>query len=118
MKITLRKLRIDQSMIQGIRGYAVISCYAVELDGIPAGEVGQDDIEPYEAGAARHLWHAWMYPLPWEDADADGEEAVGARCLTRFEAVDELLFELAFELDRKGLAEGERIRAALRADRG
>lgn len=88
--------------------------YSVLLDGRRVGEVVRDDVEPSEPGAYRHVWHAWIDPLPGLEEEWSGwDEAVGARTMTRWEAVDELLFELLDLCARLGLAEVDGVREAI-----
>lgn len=48
------------------------------------GVVAQDDVDPFEAGSARSLWHAW---------EEGCDEATGGRFWTREDAIEELLRE-------------------------
>lgn len=96
--------------------YGVVDrAYSVWIFGQRVGEVGRDDVEPGESGAARHLWHAWIDEIPGSDWDAlAADEAVGTRAMTRREAVGELLWALAETLEWVGLDEAKIARELAR----
>lgn len=52
------------------------------------GTLARDDIDPFDEGAARHLWHAWL---------AGDEEAIPGRFMSRADALDALVREDAWE---------------------
>ena len=63
---------------------AVTSTYEVWVDKVCIGEVVRDDVDEWDHGGARRLWHAFL---------AGDDEACGDRCLLRRDAVAELLAE-------------------------
>lgn len=95
MKVTLHPLPVSP-------GDAADRVYEVRLAGTRVGEVVRDDIDPYEAGGARHLWHAYLDPFGGTE-DWNWSDAVGVRTYTRRDAVLELLGELVFTAARLGV---------------
>lgn len=76
-------------------GYSVVVSAWDVFDRATSRKIGQvvmDDVEPFEPGGARHLWHACL--------EGDNE-ACGSRQTTRADAVDDLLREDRWEREQR-----------------